>query len=424
MSNRRPAEPQHSGRATGALPRSPAERLEPTRPAARARRGRRLSRGPAAGSRGAFRLVSGLFTLLLLLMVLAGAAALALQGWMDAPGPLTANRKVVIPKGEGTTEIAARLEREGVISNQWLFTAGYRLRSWTGGGRPVSLKAGEYPIPKAASVRQVIDILVEGKTLTYRVTIPEGLTSYQIVEKLKSDPELSGEIAEVPQEGTLLPETFDFARGAQRQAVIDRMQAESRKLAEKLWAQRQKDLPLKTWQEALVLASIVEKETGRNDERERVAAVFVNRLRKGMKLDSDPTILYGIYGGKTMWERGRNIRQSEIAKKTAYNTYQIKGLPPTPICNPGRAAIEAVLNPARTKELFFVANGNEGHWFAETNEDHNANVQKYREIMRQREREKAKGAGGAPAAQPETDKGTNKNQAPWASTTEPAKSKK
>jgi UPF0755 protein len=397
------------------LPRSPAERLEPTRPATRRLRRRRFGRAPGT-SRGLFRIVSGIFTLLVVLMALAGAAAVLLQSWIDAPGPLQAAKTVVIRRGEGAQEIAARLEREGVISSQWLFTAGYRMlhvTGWSEGGRPMSLKAGEFPIPKAASVRQVIDILVEGKTLYYRVTIPEGLTSYRIVERLKTDPDLSGEIAEVPDEGTLLPDTHEFQRGAQRQAVIDRMQAESRKLAEKLWAQRQKDLPLKSWQEAIILASIVEKETGRNDERERVAAVFINRLRRGEKLDSDPTILYGMDGGKTDWRRARKLRQSEIARKTAYNTYQIKGLPPTPICNPGRAAIEAVLNPARTKELFFVADGNDGHWFAETIEQHNANVRKYREVERQRAKA---------AAESQNEKSTG--EMPWTSKTEPAKSKK
>jgi UPF0755 protein len=421
MSNRRPAEPHYSGRATEALPRSPAERLEPTRPAARMRR-QRFSRGPGA-SRGFFRVVSGLFTLLLLFMALAGAAALALQHWINAPGPLTASKKLVIPKGEGAPEIAARLEREGVISNQWLFTAGYRLTpitGWTDSGRSASLKAGEYQIPRAASVRQVIDILVEGKTILYRVTIPEGLTSYQILERLKGDPNLSGD-ADLPPEGGLLPETFVVQRGTDRQSVLDSMRAEAKKLADRLWAQRQKDLPLKSWEEAVVLASIVEKETGRNDERKRVAAVFINRLRKNMRLDSDPTILYGIDGGKVAW--GRSILKSEIGRKTAHNTYQINGLPPTPICNPGKAAIEAVLNPASTKEFYFVADGKGGHVFAETLKDHNVNVQKYRAFERERAKEKAKAESGSPAAaQPEKSKGANKG--PWTSTTEPAKPKK
>jgi len=419
MSSRRPAEPHHSGRE--ALARSPAERLEPTRPPVRARQ-RRFHRQPG-DSRGLFRVVSGLFTLLLLFMAIAGGATLALQNWMNAPGPLARNKVVVIPKGEGSHEIAARLEREGVISDRRLFIAGYllaKMAAWNDSARPMHLKAGDYQMPQAASVRQVIDILADGKTITYRVTIPEGLTSYQIVERLKADPNLTGDIAEVPPEGALLPETFIVQRGAQRQAIIDNMRAEARKLADKMWTQRRKDLPLKTWEEAVVLASIVEKETGRNDERERVAAVFVNRLRKNMRLDSDPTILYGLDGGKAVW--GRSILKSEIGQKTAYNTYQIGGLPPTPICNPGKAAIEAVLNPGETKEFFFVADGKGGHMFAETLKEHNVNVVKWRALEREI---KAKAtAQGPAAAQPDKNKSAAPNGGPWASTTEPAKSKR
>jgi len=208
------------------------------------------------------------------------------------------------------------------------------------------------------------------------VTIPEGLTSYQIVERLKADPNLSGNIEAMPPEGSLLPETFIVERGMARQSVIDRMQAEARKLIEKAWAHRKKDLPIKSVEEAVTLASIVEKETGRSGERDRVAAVFVNRLRHNMRLQSDPTILYGLGGGKTVWSRP--IQKPEITQKTTHNTYQIDGLPPTPICNPGRAALEAVLNPAETKDLYFVADGTGGHVFAETLRDHNANVQKWR----------------------------------------------
>ena len=389
MSSRRPGEPHYTGRATGALPRSPAERLEPTRHPSRARRQpQRFSREPGRSS-SAVRVLSGIFTLLLLCMAVVGGAALALQSWISSPGPLTAAKAVVIPRGEGAHDIAERLERAGIVSDRRLFIIGYFMARWTtwgDKGRPVQLKAGDYQIPAAASVRNVIEILSEGRTIRYRVTIPEGLTSHQIVERLKADQNLSGEITELPPEGALLPETFIVDRGEQRQAIIDRMRAEASKAMEKLWAQRQKGLPLKTWEEAIVLASIVEKETGRNDERERVAAVFINRLRQKMRLQSDPTILYGISGGKTVWSRP--ILRSEIVQRTAHNTYQIEGLPPTPICNPGRAAIEAVLNPANTKDLFFVADGKGGHIFSETLKDHNANVQKWRVLEREsRERE-------------------------------------
>jgi UPF0755 protein len=391
---RRPAEPPQLSRATGALARSPSEQLEPTRPLARSRaRSRRAysySAEPGRSS-GLFRFVSGVFTLLLLTMVVVGAVALALHTWVNAPGPLGANKAVVIPKGEGVIEIAARLEREGAITDRRLFMAGYymaKATSWGDNARRLQLKAGDYQIPQAASIRAIIDILSDGKTITQRVTIPEGLTSHQIVERLKADPGLAGDIAEVPPEGTLLPETFIVQRGASRQSIIDKMREESRRLMERLWDQRQKGLPFKTWEEALVLASIVEKETGRNDERERVAAVFVNRLRQSMRLQSDPTILYGMSGGKTMW--GRPIMRSDIAQKTAHNTYQIDGLPPTPICNPGRAAIEAVLNPASTKDLFFVADGNGGHLFSETLKDHNSNVQKWRFLEKESREKEAK----------------------------------
>ena len=405
MSNRRPADPPYTGRSTGALARSPSEQLEPTRPLARSKRRYRYAREPGRSS-ALFRLVSGVFTVLLLLMGIVGGVALALQSWVNAPGPLAAGKAVVIPKGEGVHDIASRLEREGVITDRRLFIAGYliaKATAWGEKARSPQLKAGDYQIPEAASIRNVIDILSEGRTITHRVTVPEGLTSHQIVERLKADPNLVGDVTEVPSEGVLLPETFIVQRGAQRQAILDNMRAESRKLMEKLWDQRQKGLPFKTREEALVLASIVEKETGRNDERERVAAVFVNRLRQNMRLQSDPTILYGLSTGKTVWSRA--ILKSEIAQRTAHNTYQIDGLPPTPICNPGRASIEAVLNPASTKDLYFVADGNGGHIFAETLKDHNANVQKWRALEKEREKEKEKAAKAsaprATAPQPE-----------------------
>jgi UPF0755 protein len=361
-------------------------------------RRQRLGREPKA-SRPFVRFLSGIFTLLLLTMVLLGGAAVLLQSRIDAPGPLKRSKAVVVPKGEGAHEIAARLERDGVVSDRRLFVAAYllsKLISSVGGTKALQLKAGDYQIPESASVRQVMDILVDGRTVTYRVTVPEGLTSHQIVERLKADQNLTGEIAEVPPEGALLPETFVVQRGASRQSIIDTMQSEARRVIDKAWAQRRKDLPLKSWQEAVILASIVEKETGRNDERERVAAVFINRLKQNMRLQSDPTILYGMTGGKTVW--GRPILRSDIAQKTAHNTYQIDGLPPTPICNPGKAAIEAVLNPADTKDLYFVADGTGGHAFAETLKDHNANVAKWRVI----EKEIRAKAAPAPAPAPQS----------------------
>ena len=380
MRNRQPADQRmdpYVSRTSGTRARSPSERLEPTRPPARPRH-RIDDRRPRRTS-PFVRFLNGLLTFILLVMVMIGVAAFVFDRQIDAPGPLEQAKTVVIPKNEGTLEIAARLEREGIVKDRRLFVVGYRwmqLAAMVEGSKPAPLKAGDYAVRQNASVRQLIELLSEGKTMSYRVTIPEGLTSYQIVERLKADANLSGDLEAVPPEGSLLPETFIIERGMPRQAVIDRMQAEARKVAEKAWAQRKKDLPLKSLEEAIVLASIVEKETGRSDERDRVAAVFVNRLRINMRLQSDPTILYGMTGGKTVWSRP--IQKQEISQRTTHNTYQIDGLPPTPICNPGRAALEAVLNPADIKALYFVADGAGGHVFSETLKDHNANVQKWR----------------------------------------------
>jgi UPF0755 protein len=399
MRNRHPAD-RHAdpktSRTRGSLARSPAERLEPTRPPARVNRKIRLEeeRRP----RPVLAFMNGLLTVALVGMLLLGALAYYFDGQMDAPGPLERNKVIVIPKLEGSLEIAARLEREGVISDRRMFTAGYRwlqLLARLEGDKTLQLKAGDYEVRPHASVRELIDLICDGKTVTYKITVPEGLTSQQIVDRLLADANLSGEISATPAEGSLMPETFVIQRGAQREAVLESMAAESKKLMERLWAQRKKDLPVKTWDAAVTLASIVEKETGRNDERDRVAAVFINRLRQNMRLQSDPTILYGLYGGKVAW--GRPIQRNEITQKTPHNTYQIDGLPPTPICNPGRRAIEAVLQPRETRELYFVADGSGGHAFAETLKDHNANVQKWRLVEKDL---KAKAAPEPPAEEP------------------------
>ncbi len=338
------------------------------------------------------RFINGALTMLLLALLLAGGGALYLTAAMDAPGPSAQNKIIVIPRGEETQSIADRLERERVIPSRNLFVAAVHwLRLTTPKG--ALLKAGDYEIKQGASIRSIIETLSDGRTVMTRVTIPEGLTSHQIVERLKADQSLTGDIAAVPPEGTLLPETYSLQRGATRQGVIDLMQAAQKKLIETAWAERQEGLPLKTPQEALVLASIVEKETGRNDERDRVAAVFVNRLRQNMKLQSDPTILYGLLQGKVAW--GKPILKSEIQSNTAHNTYVIPSLPPTPICNPGRATIEATLRPAATRELYFVADGKGGHTFAETLKDHNTNVVRWRQV--EKERAARAGAAATPA---------------------------
>jgi len=227
--------------------------------------------------------------------------------------------------------------------------------------------------------------------------LAEGLTSQQIVERNQANPDLKGTLTEIPAEGTLLPDTYRFQIGDSRQDIIERMQVGQKKFLAKMWEERDPDIVVQTPEEAVILASIVEKETSRADERPLIASVFQNRLRKKMRLQSDPTIIYGLVGGRGVLDHP--IRQDELDRETAYNTYKINGLPPTPIANPGRAAIEAVLKPAKTKDLYFVADGTGGHAFAPSLDDHNKNVAQWRQIERaKREQERAEAAAAAAAA--------------------------
>lgn len=364
------------------MPRSPAEVLEPTR-APRAPRRVRIQREPGPVS-GMLRFFNGFLSFAFLGLLIAAVVALVLRANFEQPGPLAHATVAVVPKGEGVYEIASRLEREGIVSDRRLFMANYlieRLYSSMTAGKPIQLKAGEFEIRRLASLRQVLDTLIEGKTILYRITIPEGLTSAQIVDRVRAEPNLQGEVQNLPPEGTLLPDTYKFSRGMARQELVDRMRTEQQRFLATVWEKRQKDLPVQTPDQALVLASIIEKETGRADERDRVAGVFVNRLKTRMRLQSDPTIVYGLAGGQG--SLGRGITRADIDAKTPYNTYQIDGLPPTPICNPGRPAIEATLNPAKTSDLYFVADGAGGHTFSPTLKDHNSAVQVWRRFERE-----------------------------------------
>jgi UPF0755 protein len=362
----------------GLMPKSPAEALEPTRPPKRpkAMRPRREVRrlGPA------MRVLNGAMTFLVVALGLGGALTFWMGKELGQDGPLKETKSIVVRKGDGARDIAQRLEAEGIIQSHHIFTMHYvgrSLAAWVG-AKPFQLKAGEYEFPPASSVRQVAEIIGEGRSVLYRFTIPEGLTSAQIVERLKADTNLTGDIRTVPPEGSMLPETFRVPRGATRQSAIELMQAELKKLVESAWAGRQQGLPFQTMEEAMVLASIVDRETGRNDKHADIASVFINRLRKGMQLQSDPTILYGLMGGGVNW--GKPITKPEIQSRTAHNTYVIKGLPPTPICNPSRTAIAAVLNPSQTNYLYFVAGGNGASVFSQTLEEHNAAVVNWRKI--------------------------------------------
>ena len=294
------------------------------------------AREPSRLVSGTVKFFSGLLTVALVAMVTASGFGLVVYHQYESPGPLEAARTIVVPKGEGRIAIAERLEKEGIITNRWTFIGGHLLQSMFGARKTPELKAGEYEIKDHASMRQVMDTLADGKSILYKVTVPEGLTSQQIVERLQGEPNLTGDVSKVPAEGTLLPETYPFAKGTSRQEIIDKMQSDMQKAVAKLWEKRDPEIPLRTMEEAVTFASIVEKETGRAEERVRVAAVFYNRLKKGMRLQSDPTIIYGITGGQGTL--GRGLTKTEIDTKTPYNTYQINGLPPGPIANPGQGS--------------------------------------------------------------------------------------
>lgn len=292
----------------------------------------------------------------------------------NAPGPsaATGDRTVVVlRRGAGLGEIANALEQGGAIGSASVFAAAAQI---TGAAR--ELKAGEYEFPSRASIADVLDKVRHGRIVRHFVTIPEGMTSEMAVEVLMANPVLQGS-APVPPEGAILPETYDVERGEDRADVLQRMtDARDRQLAD-LWTKRQAGLPVTTPEEAIILASVVEKETALASERPRIAAVFVNRLRQGIRLESDPTIIYGLTRGRPL---GRGLRQSELDRPNAWNTYQINGLPPTPIANPGRASLAAVLDPPRTQELFFVADGTGGHVFAKTYDEHLRNVARWRQV--------------------------------------------
>lgn len=377
--------------ATGRPAASPSVTMEPERVA---RRARKALRGRRKEPRFV-RVASAVFTLFAATML----GTIWLISSFDFPGPLKATKPFVVPKGEGASDIAERLEREGIIANRWSFMAmTVSSRIFGTAKKGGDFKAGAYEFKPGASMREVADLLVEGKSAVLKVTIPEGLTSFQIVERLRANELLSGEIASVPPEGSLLPDTIVIQRGTQRQDVVDRMRTGLEKVLAEEWEKRQPNLPIQTPQQALILASIVEKETAKADERPRVAAVFVNRLRKGMRLQSDPTIIYGITLGAG--PMGRPIYRSDIDQKTPYNTYQIDGLPPTPIANVGREAIQAVLNPVVSNDIYFVADGTGGHTFSETLKDHNAAVAKWRQIERDAKAQKEADRPTASAALP------------------------
>jgi UPF0755 protein len=300
----------------------------------------------------------------------------------EKPGPLTETLLFEVPKGSGLSSISDELAADGAIHNSYIFMFGTRLM-----GVQADLKAGEYEFEPAISAYGIMDKLRKGDVVDRRVTIREGLTSYEVTEILKSVKKLEGDITAVPEEGTLLPQTYDYRLHETRDQILERMKADMIKTIDELWPDRAQNLPITTPQEAITLASIVEKETGVPEERKRVAGVFINRLKKGIALQTDPTVIYGITMGKHKNDGqgplGRRLLIKDLEKDTPYNTYTRPGLPPGPIANPGRAAIEAVLHPEEHEFIYFVADGSGGHVFAKTLDEHNANVAKWQKIRRE-----------------------------------------
>jgi UPF0755 protein len=388
-------------------PRSPRAALEPEQVPPPPKRSER--------ARNPFVIVgNAIITIVLVLMIGGGGAYIYGKQKLEAPGPLPEDKVVNIPARAGMTDIADILQREGVIdNNRWAFIGSvFALKARS------ELKPGEYSFQKNASLRDVIGTMVEGKVVQHAVTIPEGLTSEQIVARLSDNDIFAGSVREMPREGTLLPETYKFPRGTTRDQVIARMQQTQKRVLAEIWERRNPDIPIKTPDQLVTLASIVEKETGKADERSRVAAVFVNRLRQKIKLQSDPTIIYGLVGGKGTL--GRPIKRSEIQQPSPYNTYVVEGLPPGPIANPGRASLEAAANPARTRDLFFVADGTGGHAFSDTYDQHQKNVAKLRTMEKQIQNDTVEPADDpAPAAA-----GAPADTSPTATTAKPLPAKK
>jgi UPF0755 protein len=347
------------------------------------------------------RVLGWTFLLLLAVILLAGLAGFYTYSEYSAPGPLAEDKVFMVDPGQSVTGIGEELQQNGIVSNGRVFALMAQLT-----GQRARLKAGEYAFPRGATMRNVMALIASGKAITYKISIPEGFTSQMAVERVNANEVLAGDAAAVPPEGSILPDTYVFRRGMTRQKLVEDMQTAQAKLLAELWSTRKPVPVIATPEQAVTLASIVEKETAQADERPVIASVFINRLEKGMRLQSDPTIIYGIAGGKGRLDRP--LSKADIEAVTPYNTYRIDGLPPGPIANPGRAALEAVLNPEQTDKLYFVADGTGGHAFAATLEEHNRNVKNWRQIAGNAaaaaaadDSEEAAAAPAAPAATPD-----------------------
>ena len=358
------------GRTGPIIPKSANEALRPERVPEPPRRSRK--------ARSQFIIfLNFLMTLVILVFAVAIIGTYYAISLYQQPGPLTTNTNFVVRSGSGLNDIANKLYASNIIADARVF----RYLTATHLAEGETLKAGEYEIKAGASMSDIMELLKSGKSILYSVSLPEGLTVRQMFDKLQADPILEGDLpSALPAEGTLRPDTYKFSRGTKRSEIVEQMQAAQVKLVDQIWEKRDPGLPVSSKQDFVVLASIVERETGVPDERAHVASIFLNRLNKGMRLQSDPTVIYGLFGGEGK-PTDRPIYQSDLKKETPYNTYIIKGLPPTPIANPGKDALEAVANPWKSQDLYFVADGTGGHVFAATLEDHNANVKRWRKIV-------------------------------------------
>jgi UPF0755 protein len=328
---------------------------------------------------------ANVLTLMVLGLVLLLGVVMWGQKQFREAGPLSEPVVVEVERGAGLVTIARVLEEAGVIEHPSVFRVGARYT-----GLDQGLRYGEYEIPPGASMEEILALMNRGSNVFRRFTVPEGWTSWQVVEALNAREDLVGEIAEVPPEGTLAPATYDLSRGMERSAVIERMAARQQQILAEAWENRAPELPISSPDELLILASIIEKETGVAEERGTVAAVFVNRLNRGMRLQTDPTVIYGITRGEG--NLGRGLTRVELNEPTPWNTYAIDGLPPTPIANPGRESIMAAANPPESEYYYFVADGTGGHAFARTLEEHNANVRVWRQIEAERAAEAQRAA--------------------------------
>ena len=315
------------------------------------------------------------FLLAFLAVSLIGGSVLTTYTQFVAEGPLETQTETLIEKGKSLRKIAKQLYREGIITSPSIFEIGVRAS-----GQADKIKAGEYSIPRHASPKMVMNILTSGNTYIRRLVVPEGLTSEQVVALMDNAKGLVGDVVRFPKEGTLLPDTYHYSYGDTKEGMIERMKNAMDHTLEELWENRDPKITLKTPREAVIMASIIEKETSRNSERAHIASVFYNRMKQGIRLQSDPTVIYAVTDGHV--DKMKRVTYKDLKVQNPYNTYVIYGLPRGPISNPGRASIEATLHPMNTKDVYFVADGTGGHVFSPTYKEHQKNVENWRQISK------------------------------------------